>query len=949
MTRTSLLILISLLSQTLLAQSPQLILNADGHTGKVRGVHFINEEEIVSVSEDKSIRWWDVNTTSEIHKEYLNSDLGPDGMIFTSSFSRSNSLLAVGGFVDSGRGSISIIHTGIKRVIAEIPAFEGSTVLLKFSKSGSLLAAAGENGVVKIWEVDRLNEFSLRDSLSLPSKPNDFDISPDEQELIFANDQNGLQVYELKNLSLTQTIKTKYLPTSSIRYTPDGKYIIAAGQDLLLSLYNRQGKRIRKIAKLANEVSTMSISDDAKVLTVIANNSGKARSFSLPSGEPMANFEEHGNTAYAVDFHPNSNQGSYTVASAGGTRNSILIWNVINGALLNQMDGNGKPVQKLEIRSNDRLLIANAGSKNQFNYEFDLSSLLISKSTEIIEEGSKIYGKTQTPYLYKNATYSIENESHKDGRILVMSHIGNDTMLIGSDFSLKSYIKGQLFQEFIGHKGAVRSIVATDQYIISGGEDEVIHFWNRASRNKKLEPFASLYLENENEWVLWTADGYFKSMGDGSGQFGWLLENKGSFASLFTGDQFFSILYQPDDVHKSIQSQISVNALLAKNGERAFALDKIQRIAAALFDQPYSHQNGKGFILTKKKNVYKSDNSKVTIQASVFDGGSGIAEVSIFQNTKLISSDNDFSTSQEKYQKEYEVNLLPGLNRFKIVAKNLQGIESRADAQTINYTGDIKAAADLHVLNVGIDKYLNPNYNLNYAFSDASAFSTQIANGAGNIFENVYIHGVYDRDATKVKIISKFKEIASYAKPQDVFVFYYAGHGTIDLDNATQSYFLVPSDVTQLYGQSQILEKKAISAAELKQLFAQIPAQKQLILLDACHSGGATEYFAMRGSPQEKAIVQLARSSGTVMLAASGSQQYAIEFDQLGHGVFTYSLLEGLSGKADGGEKDGKITVNELKAYMEDIVPQISEKYGASAQFPTGFSSGQDFPIVIYK
>ena len=95
------------------------------------------------------------------------------------------------------------------------------------------------------------------------------------------------------------------------------------------------------------------------------------------------------------------------------------------------------------------------------------------------------------------------------------------------------------------------------------------------------------------------------------------------------------------------------------------------------------------------------------------------------------------------------------------------------------------------------------------------------------------------------------------------------------------------------------------------------------------------------------AIIQLARSSGTVLLSASGTQQFAVEFEQLGHGVFTYSLLEALDGKADGGSRDNKITVNELKAYMEDRVPELSQKYGGSAQYPTGFSSGQDFPVSI--
>ncbi|MDX1463309.1 MAG: caspase family protein, partial [Marinirhabdus sp.] len=123
------------------------------------------------------------------------------------------------------------------------------------------------------------------------------------------------------------------------------------------------------------------------------------------------------------------------------------------------------------------------------------------------------------------------------------------------------------------------------------------------------------------------------------------------------------------------------------------------------------------------------------------------------------------------------------------------------------------------------------------------------------------------------------------------------------------------------------------------------PAQKQLFILDACQSAGALNTVALRGAAEEKAIAQLARSTGTHWLTASGSEQFATEFDELGHGVFTYALLEALSGKADSG--DNRITVNEIKAYIESRVPEISAQYKGSPQYPSSFGFGQDFPVSI--
>jgi uncharacterized caspase-like protein len=103
----------------------------------------------------------------------------------------------------------------------------------------------------------------------------------------------------------------------------------------------------------------------------------------------------------------------------------------------------------------------------------------------------------------------------------------------------------------------------------------------------------------------------------------------------------------------------------------------------------------------------------------------------------------------------------------------------------------------------------------------------------------------------------------------------------------------------------------------------------------------------MRGAAEEKAVAQLARSTGTHWLTASGSEQFAKEFPQIGHGVFTFALLKGLQGAADNG--DGQITVNELKAYLEVVVPELTQKYKGTAQYPASYGIGNDFPIIIVQ
>lgn len=610
----------------------------------------------------------------------------------------------------------------------------------------------------------------------------------------------------------------------------------------------------------------------------------------------------------------------------------------------------------------------------------------------------------------------IENTPDNDGRILDFQGTAEGNIIVASDFSLKMYDRNGFFQkEFVGHTGGVRAVTVSQdgRYLASGGEDQTIVLWkmnetgaapslrqafpdaswanffsslpidsltrepskkawkdvidflksNGDKTYKGIEevyknlgetvlPFATLFITEDNEWVCWAYKGYFACTSSGSHYFGWHV-NRGidKLADFYTAEQYFEILYRPKQMEKSISQGRRVEDILREEGERIFDLSKLHRPSAGFFTTEALHdnklidyQNGK--LVTVKKTL--------PLEVEIFDGGSGVKEVNIFQNDKLIITDTDVKTAGEgqKLTKTYNVDLLNETNEFKIVVVNYQRIESRGEILKIEYVGQVIATSSLHMLVVGINKYSNSSYNLNYAQPDAKSFADKLMETSERIFKSVNKIEIYDENATKQKIVEGFKSIAAKAQPQDVFVFFYAGHGSLDEENKDKDgdspFFFVPTDVTKLYGDTQQLLAKGISDDELKGYLTKIRSTKQIVLMDACHSGAALKGMKTRAiAGDEKAMVQLARSSGVVMIASSGSKQYATEFDVLKHGAFTYALLEALDGKNDNG--DGKITVNELKFHMEERVPEITKEYGGEAQYPTGFMRGNDFPISVYK
>lgn len=454
-----------------------------------------------------------------------------------------------------------------------------------------------------------------------------------------------------------------------------------------------------------------------------------------------------------------------------------------------------------------------------------------------------------------------------------------------------------------------------------------LSIWNQTSQ----EALGELILSKQSsDWIFATADGYFEGSQLGVSKAEFIIGK-----TLVPTTSFFETFHAPRLLSRMIQ------------GYRPPSLAD----ALAQFKQPPSItrieiQDTTGNALNASAPVTEG-----TISLRVFAESSAatIKEIRLYHNEKLISNktrglfveDDDTTTALSE---GFTVALLPGRNEFKAVALNAARIESAPKSLSITHQAnfDHVTGINLHIILVGIDEYTNPKYNLNYAVADATAVSDLLQSKSESIYSNVYTYSLTNQDANRENILNVIDEVKTKSGPRDTFIFYYAGHGVVSED---ATFYLVPTDVTQLYGADDALAANGIASETLFAASRDIPAQKQLFILDACQSAGALAGLGQRGAAEEKAIAQLARSTGTHWLTASGSQQFATEFADLGHGAFTYTLLNGLSGKADTG--DGRVTVNELKAYLESTVPEVTAKYKGTAQYPASYGYGQDFPISL--
>jgi WD40 repeat protein/uncharacterized caspase-like protein len=233
----------------------------------------------------------------------------------------------------------------------------------------------------------------------------------------------------------------------------------------------------------------------------------------------------------------------------------------------------------------------------------------------------------------------------------------------------------------------------------------------------------------------------------------------------------------------------------------------------------------------------------------------------------------------------------------------------------------------LWLMLVGVNKYQDEGLpTLNYSSVDCQGLADALT-GATRQFpqKEVKIHHDFaSLSPSKENVRVSLQEITAAAKPQDMVLFYFSGHGMLEPNS--QEAFLCLADT-----QKSNLQNTGLKLQELLQLLNNCPAQNQLVWLDACHSGGMT----LRGTTREPLLnptTQLvevlqrsaAKSKGFYALLSCDNNQQSWEFPELGHGVFSYYLMRGLNGEA--ADSKGIISADGLYRYVYHQTLQYIDK-----------------------
>lgn len=470
-----------------------------------------------------------------------------------------------------------------------------------------------------------------------------------------------------------------------------------------------------------------------------------------------------------------------------------------------------------------------------------------------------------------------------------------------------------------GHEGQIEAVTfAPNDILITGGDDGKVKLWDL----KGIGELVSLVSIDGADWLAVTPAGLFDGSPGGWSTVLWRFSPE--LRDVAPVESFFSEYYYPNLLPDILagkrpvppaeigekdrrQPQLNLSTVTASGPETAGAT-RHQRVRIDLAEAPGD---------------------------AAHSAGSGLRDVRLFRNGSLIKVwHGDIALQNGRAALEADVTLVAGENRLTAYAFNRDNVKSADASLSVLGPPQLRRKGVEYILTVGINEYANSGYNLKYAVADARDFANEVRarqEGLGQ-YERVETVALYDRDATKEKLLAVSRELAAEVQPEDAVIIYFAGHGIA----AGNRFYLVPHDLGYSGARDKLdqpglnaILAHSISDEELQAAVEGIDAGQMLMVVDACNSGQALEAEEKRRGPMNsKGLAQLAYEKGMYILTAAQSYQAALEASKLGHGYLTYALVEeGLkTAAADTDPKDGNVLLREWLDYATARVPALQQE-----------------------
>jgi len=441
-------------------------------------------------------------------------------------------------------------------------------------------------------------------------------------------------------------------------------------------------------------------------------------------------------------------------------------------------------------------------------------------------------------------------------------------------------------------------------YRMSDGREELAYFPHR----------------NGQDWIAWVPDGYYMSSVNGDNHVGWHLNRGRDLTPDFhRAVQFDRILYRPDAVASAFREAGGPEArsvALAKVGA-TFDIRRLKEIAPPRLQ-----------LVPVQVNLGPDGRARAVLELRAERGQLEIRDLTVFVNSIPVTPAAERRVAGGEAQqlaRRLVLEMPDRQNQVRVEVFN--GVAMGVAEAAVTVPDVVRMApppGDLYVLAVGVNRFsrLPESMHLAYAVRDAEELAKALQQRGGGQFARVHVRLLTDSGDTPADgaAVMRALSFVQQARPQDTAVVFLASHGVSD---AAGNYYFVPRDVRA--EDLQALDKPGARApASLLPWTAffdalRATAGRRLLIVDTCQARN------IEGRFEAHSLMKRSASSMFSLVVASKGDEESQEYPAGKHGLFTYALLQALSGDSDV-NRDGVVSLSEVFQAAVPVVDRLRNR-----------------------